>query len=215
MLCRVSEIYVCHLGEGTAVGEPAVLVRLAGCNLHCAYCDTRFACDGEGEESTVAEVVQNCVQAGLSSVLLTGGEPLLQTPACRAIAQQAAASGLRVLIETNGTLPVEAVSGLAELVVDVKAPGAGVAVPFLDENLKWLQPRDQLKFVLTSRSDYEWACEFVASRHIPVPSSNILFSSAAGEISPQALSKWLLADRLPYRFHVQLHKAVWGDRRGV
>ncbi len=215
MLCRISEIYVCHLGEGTAAGEPATLVRLAGCNLHCAYCDTRFACDGEGEEYTPEEVVGECTKARLHNLLLTGGEPLLQAAACRAIAEQAMASGLRVLVETNGTVSVESVAGLAELVVDVKAPGAGVAFPFLEDNLKWLQPGDQLKFVLTSRQDYEWACAFVASHSLPIASSNILFSPATGEISPQALSVWMLADRLPYRFHLQLHKAVWGDRRGV
>ena len=215
MLCRVSEIYVCHLGEGTAAGEPATLVRLAGCNLHCAYCDTRFACDGEGQDYTADQVVAECLKARLNNVLITGGEPLLQPAACRAIAEQAAASGLRVIVETNGTLPIEAVAGLAELVVDVKAPGAGAAQPFLEENLQWLQPGDQLKFVLTSRGDFEWACAYLADRVLKIPPGNILFSPAAGEISSQALSVWMLADRLPYRFHLQMHKAVWGDRRGV
>jgi 7-carboxy-7-deazaguanine synthase len=215
MLCNVSEIYVCHLGEGTAAGKPATLVRLAGCNIHCAFCDTRFACDGPSMDLMAEEVVERCVKSGLSTILLTGGEPLLQLPVSQAIVELATAQGLHVIIETNGTLPVEAVSRMAELVVDVKAPGSGVTVPFHEENLQWLKPTDQLKFVLTSRTDYEWACEFVASRDIPVATGNILFSSAAGEISPQALSKWLLADRLPYRFHIQLHKAVWGDRRGV
>jgi 7-carboxy-7-deazaguanine synthase len=215
MLCSVSEIYICHLGEGTAAGKPATLVRLAGCNIHCAFCDTRFACDGPSMELTADEVVERCAKSGLSTILLTGGEPLLQAKASRAIVELAVASGLHVVLETNGTLPVKEVAGLAELVVDVKAPGSGVEVSFHEENLQWLKPTDQLKFVLTSRADYEWACEFVATRDIPLSLGNILFSSAAGEISPQALSKWLLADRLPYRFHIQLHKAVWGDRRGV
>jgi len=164
---------------------------------------------------TPSEVVQRCATSGLSNVLLTGGEPLLQAAACRTIAKEASGAGLRVVVETNGTLPVETVSGLAELVIDVKAPGAGAELPFLEENLKWLHPGDQMKFVLTSRDDYQWACDFIAKRALQMPPGDILFSSAAGEISPQALSKWLLADRLPYRFHIQLHKAVWGDRRGV
>ncbi len=215
MLCSVSEIYVCHLGEGTAAGNPATLVRLAGCNIHCRFCDTRFACEGPSMDLLAEEVVDRCAHSGLSNILLTGGEPLLQMPACQAIVEQATSRGLHVVVETNGTLPVEAVAQMAELVVDVKAPGSGVTVPFHEENLKWLKPTDQLKFVLTSRSDYEWACEFVANRDITLLPGSILFSSAAGEISPQALSKWLLSDRLPYRFHIQLHKAVWGDRRGV
>jgi 7-carboxy-7-deazaguanine synthase len=215
MECFISEIYACHLGEGLAVGEPATLVRFAGCNLNCTYCDTRFACEESGAALSVPAVVERCQTLGHASVLITGGEPLLQADACLELVTRLRASGLRVLVETNGSQPVAALAGKAELVLDVKTPGSGEGESFLRANLASLCPEDQLKFVLLSRADYDWAKGFLCDCEPALAPGNILFSAAAGDLSPQDLSRWMLEDRLPYRFHIQAHKAVWGDARGV
>lgn len=215
MECRINEIYPCHLGEGVAVGEPATLVRFAGCNLHCRYCDTQYACTPGGESMAVADVAARCLDSGLPNVLITGGEPLLQASACIALVDALVAAGLHVLIETNGSQPVARLAGKAELVLDVKTPESGERASFHMDNIAALTRQDQLKFVLLSRGDYDWARAFLARANPPIPARNVLFSPAAPSLSPQDLSRWMQTDRLPYRFHIQAHKAVWGDARGV
>jgi len=228
-----------------ATGLPAVLVRLSGCNLDCNYCDSQYARQEAGLEVEAADLVREIRRLEIPRVLLTGGEPLLQKegvaelarllcqrtsngtseppnilrqrpkdaasePAC-VLAQKSA----EVLIETNGTLPIADAPRDATLVVDVKTPGAVVRTPFLDANLPALSPRDQLKFVLTDRADYRFALSFLTSHTIPIAPGNVLFSPAWGRLSPAVLAEWMLEDRVPYRFHLQVHKAVWGERRGV
>jgi 7-carboxy-7-deazaguanine synthase len=215
MQCRLNELYDCHMGEGTAVGLPAVLVRLAGCNVRCRYCDSRYACDEPGQPREIDDVVADILARPAPLVLVTGGEPMLQQEAVLALAGQLHHHGRHVVVETNGTLPLAPLPPFVEKVVDVKTPGAAVMPPFDLGNLAHLQPHDQLKFVLSDRADYDFAVAFLARHRPPLAPGNILFSPAFGLLDPRHLSLWMLEDAIPFRFHLQVHKAVWGDKRGV
>jgi 7-carboxy-7-deazaguanine synthase len=211
----VNELYPCILGESLQAGLPAALVRLAGCNLDCCYCDTRHASQEPGREMAADAVCREVLSMDLPRVLITGGEPLLQKEGLAALCHELAAEGIEILVETNGTLPVSDAPPDAMLVVDVKTPGAKARVPFAESNLALLSPEDQLKFVLTGEADYRWALRFLAAHRVPVPPGNVLLSPAWGSLAPQTLAQWILHDRLPYRFHMQMHKVVWGERRGT
>jgi 7-carboxy-7-deazaguanine synthase len=211
----LNEWYPCHLGEGIAAGLPALLIRFAGCNLACRYCDTKYACTESGAARTVDEMLVEVEAVRLPRVLLTGGEPLLQRQAVQELAAGCRERNVAVVLETNGTLPIAGLSDWIEKVVDVKVPGAGAGLPFLNENVAHLGPLDQLKFVLTDRRDYEFARGFIRKNESALNPERVLFSTVWQHLKPATLSSWLLADSLPVRFHIQIHKAVWGNQRGV
>ena len=213
--CILNEWYPCHLGEGIAAGLPALLIRFAGCNLACRYCDTKYACTESGAIRTADEMLVEIEATRLPRVLLTGGEPLLQREAVQELAAGCRERGVAVVLETNGTLPIAGLSDWIEKVVDVKVPGAGATLPFLVDNLGRLAPRDQLKFVLTDRRDYEFARGFLRDHDAILDPERVLFSTVWEHLKPATLSSWLLADGLPVRFHIQIHKSVWGNQRGV
>jgi len=219
MKCRVNESYGCLLGESLAVGLPAYLVRFSGCNLDCRYCDTAYARTEPGEERSVDDILAQVRSSGLGRVLLTGGEPMLQADAVVALCQSLVRDRVEVLVETNGTLPLDRLPSKVVKVVDVKTPGAlpgASPPPFLDANLECLGGADQLKVVLSSIQDYDWAVAFLAARSpLPLPPANVLFSPAWGQLGPAELADRMLQDRLPFRFHLQVHKVVWGERRGT
>ncbi len=221
MECRVNECYACVLGESLGGGLPTFLIRLSGCNLDCRYCDTRYARTEPGSLRSVDLLREDSRAARLGRVLLTGGEPMLQHQAAIALCEGLLDDGIEVHLETNGTLPLGRLPSEVIKVVDVKTPGAlGIpahgATPFLESNLPLLGPADQLKLVLTSPEDYRWAVAFLEARSpLPIPPGNVLFSPAWGLLRPVDLADWMLADRLPYRFHLQLHKVVWGEKRKV
>jgi len=206
--CTISETYPCVVGESLATGLAAMLLRFAGCNLACSYCDTRYACDQPGSQATVGELVETVLRSGLDLVLITGGEPLLQPDAVRALCAQLLSRGHGVLVETNGSLHTNTVPRNVVKILDVKTPGARAAVPFLEANLDHLTDHDQLKFVITSRDDYLWALKFLRSRTLLIDPGNVLFSAASPLLEPAALAQWLLEERLPYRFQLQLHKTL-------
>lgn len=208
----VHEIYTSVQGEGTHVGLPCVFVRLSACHLRCSYCDTSHAFH-QGSERPVAEVVDEVVAHGLGLVLVTGGEPLLQKatiPLLRALADR----GLTVLLETSGGVTTRLVDERVRIILDVKTPGSGESERNVWENLARLRPHDEVKFVLCDDRDYLYACD-VLRRHAIHERCAVLFSPAAGTYPPAELAERMVRERLPARFQIQLHKVLWGDRRGV
>jgi len=213
----VHEIYRSLQGESTWAGLPFTLVRLTGCPLRCTYCDTTHAYTG-GERLRVSDVRERVRTLGSSHVLVTGGEPLAQA-ACPVLLRALCEDGRTVLLETAGSHDVSVVDGRVHLILDLKTPGSGEAAGNLWSNLEHLRAdRDELKFVLTDRADYEWAREQIAARELGRRVRAVLLSPAYGRISYPDLARWILDDRLPppVRFHLQLHKLVWGaEARGV
>ncbi len=204
------------MGESKAVGLGAVLLRLSGCNLACSYCDTLHSRTETGHSMSVTHVVQEVVKQGLPRVLITGGEPMLQPHATAALAQAFLDRNMAVYLETNGSISLAGLPDELIRVVDVKTPGSGFGDSFLSGNLSLLRPHDELKFVISSREDYLWSVEFL-TQHSPlgIPNENVLFSPCAPTVKPVELAEWIMHDRLDVRFHIQMHKFVWGDARGV
>lgn len=210
-LLRVSEIFASLQGESTTVGVPTVFVRLTGCPLRCRWCDTTYAFRG-GERLTIDEILARVSDLGLPEVCVTGGEPLAQA-ACRDLLTAFADAGHRVSLETSGALSIAGLDPRVRCVMDLKAPGSGEADKNLWDNLDHLRPHDEVKFVLAGRADYDWAKD-VLERHGLARRATVLFSPVAGELAPSTLADWIVADRLPVRFQLQLHKILWGDARG-
>ncbi|MGE5237943.1 MAG: radical SAM protein [Chloroflexota bacterium] len=212
-MLKVCEIFASIQGESTYAGMPCVFVRLAGCNLRCTYCDTSYAYE-EGREMSVTDIVDMVRSYGVSLVELTGGEPLLQGDA-RTLATALADRGCTVLIETNGSISIAGLDSRAVVIMDVKTPGSGMHEMTDLTNLARLREKDEVKFVITGRSDYEWSRDFVQKQAL-AGRCVVLFSPAYGMVSPSELSRWVLHDRLPVRLNIQLHKYIFGpDERGV
>lgn len=209
---RITEIFFSLQGESTTVGLPTVFVRLTGCPLRCGYCDTEYAFHG-GEVMCLPDVVRRVTGYRARHVTVTGGEPLAQ-PGALPLMAALADSGLQVSLETSGALDVSAVDARVKKVVDVKTPGSGEVHRNLWSNLDHCGAKDELKFVLCSREDYEWAklkCDEHALYDRPM---EILFSPVQGTLAPRDLAEWILADRIPVRLQIQLHKLLWGDESG-
>jgi 7-carboxy-7-deazaguanine synthase len=183
-------------------------VRLAGCDLACAYCDTPAARDpAAGRGMTVEEVLAAVALPALPWVAVTGGEPLLQAAEVNALIAALLDRGRQVLVETSGAHPIDALDPRVVRIVDVKTPGSGMAARMLWRNLDLVRPSDEVKFVLTGREDYEWAKSVVA-RHGLVGRTTVLFGAAAPLLAPAALARWILDDGLPMRLNLQLHKLL-------
>ena len=208
---RISEIFLSLQGESTSVGLPTVFVRLTGCPLRCRYCDTEYAFRG-GEFMDTGEVMARVVAYRVRHVTVTGGEPLAQ-PACLVLLKQLCDAGYQVSLETGGALDVSQVDSRVVKVLDLKTPGSGEADKNRIHNLRYLAPRDQVKFVICHREDYEWACRML-DEHRLTARCEVLFSPAFGEQDATVLAEWILQDRLPVRFQLQMHKILWGDEPG-
>jgi 7-carboxy-7-deazaguanine synthase len=208
----VNEIYASLQGEGPEQGYPTVLLRLTGCNLRCTYCDSAFAFY-KGERRTLKSVVEEVAGHGISRVLVTGGEPMAQreTPAlCRALLR----AGHVVSIETNGAYDLGTLPKRVLKVVDVKTPASGEGDSFQPALLRQLDRKDVLKFVCKDRGDYLFAKDFMARHELPGPPT-VTLSPAWGTLDPKDLAAWVMEDRLPARVQVQLHKVLWGNKRGT
>ncbi len=211
---KVNEIFYSLQGESTAAGRPCVLVRLTGCQMRCVWCDSEYAFY-DGNWMTLDEVVAEVERFGCPLVELTGGEPLLQ-PGARPLLQRLCERGFEVLLETGGGLDIGGVDPRVRRIVDVKCPGSGEAEHNRWQNLALLKPGDELKFVLADRADYEWAKRAIAERGLLALGLPIHFAPVWGSLEPAELAGWILADRLPVRLQLQLHKLLWGfDTRGV
>jgi 7-carboxy-7-deazaguanine synthase len=222
LFMQITEIYKSLQGESTHAGLPCVFVRLTGCNLRCSWCDSEYTFQG-GRKMTVEEVQDEVrrlsPQGGL--VEITGGEPMLQEREVIPLMQRLLEDGYRVLIETSGERPLERVPAAVIKIVDVKCPDSGEAETFRMENLETLAPHDEIKFVISGRTDYEFARDFTERHRLPERVNAVLFSpafrkDAAGArdsshclLDPQELAEWMIADNVPARLGLQLHKFIW------
>lgn len=210
---RMSEIYVSVQGESTHVGKPCAFVRLTGCNLRCTWCDSTFTFTG-GTRRPVEDVVAEAHALGVRTVEVTGGEPLVQRAAIP-LMERLLELGHEVLLETSGSRDIAPVPAGVHIILDLKPPDSGEVHSNLWSNLPLLRAKDEVKVVIASRADYEWARE-VVQRHRLTEVCPVLFSPAWGHVAPKDLIDWILADRLDVRFQLQLHKVVWGaDAQGV
>jgi len=212
-MLKINEIYASIQGESSHTGLPCVFIRLTGCNLRCSWCDTAYAFY-DGKNLTVEETLQKVETFGLPLVEITGGEPLLQEdvyPLMEALLKK----GYRVMLETSGALPIDKVPEKVIKILDIKCPGSGEEKKNHLENLKFLSPHDEVKFVLLDRADYEWSRNMLR-KYDMVPSKQVLFSPVYDKLNLKDLSQWILKDRLAVRLQTQLHKVIWSkDAIGV
>lgn len=211
-LLRITEIFLSIQGEAEQVGWPTVFIRLTGCPLRCRYCDTAYAFHG-GEKMALSQILDRVAGFGVRHVCVTGGEPLAQRH-CLSLLRALCDAGYVVSLETSGALDVTAVDPRVIKVIDIKTPGSGEAHRNRWENLDHLRPGDQLKFVICDRADFDWASATVRERRL-ADRCTVLFSPSYGQLEPASLAEWILAERLPVRFQLQLHKVLWGERPGV
>jgi len=208
---RLTEIFLSLQGEASRVGLPTVFVRLTGCPLRCRYCDTPYAFHG-GETFALETIVERVRGYGVPRVTVTGGEPLAQK-GCLELLRVLCDAGCDVSLETSGALDVANVDARVSRIVDLKTPASGEMARNLWANLDHLTQRDEIKFVLCDRGDYEWA-RAVLQDHSLALRSPVLFSPSFGQLEPRQLAQWILEDRLPVRMQLQLHKVLWGETPG-
>jgi 7-carboxy-7-deazaguanine synthase len=210
---RITEIFFSIQGESTYAGRPCVFVRLTGCPLRCTWCDTAYAFHG-GSELSQESILTEIERYGCSLVQITGGEPLAQ-PEVHLLIKTLADRGYTVLVETSGAMDLRPVDPRAVVIMDLKCPGSEMADRNLWANLSLLKPVDEIKFVIKDRADYDWAVAKM-TEHRLAERHTVLFSLVFGEMDPQVLAEWILADRLPVRYQLQLHKHIWEPTtRGV
>jgi 7-carboxy-7-deazaguanine synthase len=208
---RITEIFYSLQGESNTVGLPTVFIRLTGCPLRCHYCDTTYAFSG-GEKKTLTEIVASVDSYHAKYVTVTGGEPLAQ-PACLPLLTQLADKNYIVSLETSGALDISAVDKRIITVMDLKTPSSGELSKNRYENIAYLQSKDQLKFVIGTAEDYDWAKQMLAQYDL-INRCQVLFSPVMGQMSPTWLAEKILQDRLLVRFQIQLHKYLWDDAQG-
>ena len=208
---RLTEIFLSVQGEARAVGWPTVFVRLTGCPLRCQYCDTAYAFHG-GEWWEIETILAEVARHGVRHVCVTGGEPLAQKR-CLVLLEKLCDAGYDVSLETSGAIDVAGVDPRVSRVVDLKTPASLEMHRNLLSNLPLLTAHDQVKFVICDRADYEWARGMVAE-HGLAARCEVLFSPSFDQVAPRELAEWILADKLPVRFQMQLHKQLWGDAQG-
>lgn len=208
---RITEIFASVQGESSRVGLPTVFVRLTGCPLRCTWCDTAYAFTG-GSSRTLDDILAEVASHGLRHVCVTGGEPLAQK-GCLALMSALCDAGHDVSLETSGALDIAEVDPRVSRIVDLKAPGSGEVEKNRYENIPLLRPHDEVKIVLADVADYDWARAQIAT-HALDRRCSVLLSPVAGALEPAELAEWIVRDRLPVRFQLQLHKVLWNDARG-
>ncbi len=210
---HITEIFHSIQGESSYAGQPCVFVRLTGCPLRCTWCDSEYTFSG-GINMTLEAVLAKVKSYGCPLVEVTGGEPLHQ-PEAFTLVTQLCDEGYEVLVETSGAIDTAPLDRRAHVILDVKCPGSGMLDRMHWPNLTRLIEQDEAKFVIKDRTDYAWACGIVTQYELAARCT-VLFAPVFGELDPQRLADWILADRLPVRFQLQLHKFIWApDMRGV
>lgn len=208
---KINEIFLSIQGEGTRAGELCVFLRLFGCSFNCFYCDTKYANSEEAKDYSLDKLVEITKNFGINLVEITGGEPLEQeeTPI---LAKKLLNAGFEVLIETNGAHDISVLPKEIIKIMDVKLPWIGQKEHFYYKNLEYLSENDEVKFVIDGEKGYNWAKNFIQTHKIPC---KIIFSPCFGKISATELAEKIIADKLPVRLGLQIHKILWGEKRGV
>jgi len=209
---KLTEIFYSLQGETTTTGLPTTFIRLTGCPLRCDYCDTAYAFTG-GQWYHLDDILKTVADYPARYVTVTGGEPLAQK-ACLPLLSALCDAGYRVSLETSGALPIEHVDPRVIKILDIKTPASKEAHRFLWENLDFLQPKDEVKFVICDRADYDWAKARLTEHRLAEQIETVLFSPSHAVLPARELADWILADGLPVRLQIQLHKLLWGDVEG-
>ena len=208
---KITEIFLSLQGEARDAGWPTVFVRLTGCPLRCRYCDTAYAFHG-GQWWDIDAILAEVARHGVRHVCVTGGEPLAQKR-CLQLLSRLCDAGYAVSLETSGALDIAGVDARVSRVLDIKTPGSGEGERNLWSNLPLLGARDQVKFVVCSRADFDWAKDVVAEHKLH-ETCDVLFSPSHAQVSPRELADWIVEEKLPVRFQLQLHKILWGEEPG-
>ncbi len=212
-MLKVNEIYYSIQGESSKSGLPCVFVRLTYCNLRCTYCDTEYAFY-EGEDKSIAEIINEVKKYNCKLIEVTGGEPLVQKE-CLELMKKLCDEGFDVMLETGGSLPIKDVDNRVLIIMDLKCPSSKMEKKNLYENINYLKPKDELKFVIGNREDYDWSKEII-SKYDLINKSEILFSVVFGELEPVTLVNWIIEDKLDVRYQLQMHKYIWHpETKGV
>ena len=208
---RLSEIFFSLQGEAARSGIPTVFIRLTGCPLRCTWCDTAYAFTG-GTTTRIADILAQVARYPTKHICVTGGEPLAQKT-CLPLLQALCDGGYDVCLETSGALDITAVDARVARIMDLKAPSSGETAKNLLSNIDDLRNTDEVKIVVASRADYDWAKETIDAHHL-VSRCDVVLSPVAGQLNPTDLAEWILEDGLAVRFQIQLHKLLWSDARG-
>ncbi|WP_257287244.1 7-carboxy-7-deazaguanine synthase QueE [Endozoicomonas sp. SESOKO2] len=210
---RITEIFHSLQGESRTSGLPTVFVRLTGCPLRCSWCDTEYSFHG-GTRMSLDEIVGKVEGYGAKYVCVTGGEPLGQ-PNCLPLLERLVETGFEVSLETSGALDVSLVDERVVKVLDLKPPASGESHRNLYQNIEHLTANDQVKFVIANREDYDWSVSKILQYNLLSRVSDVLFSPVNDQLGPDQLADWIISDKLPVRFQLQLHRVIWGDKTGV
>ena len=209
-LLEICELFYSIQGESSYAGYPCFFIRFAGCNLRCTYCDTRYAYEGEHHHYSISQILAELGKYPGVMVEITGGEPLLQENVYPLL-EQLLAEDRTVLLETNGSISLENVPEKVVKIMDVKCPGSSMHEKMNLDNFGFITPADEIKFVISSRQDYNWAKELVSTHNLP-GRATVTFSPVVSRIAPPELAGWIMADYLPVRLRLQLHTILWPER---
>ncbi len=212
MTLKIHEIFHSIQGESSRIGLPTTFVRLTGCPMRCVYCDTAYAFSG-GSKMSLAAIMLKVAELGAPYVTVTGGEPLAQKE-CHGLLTALCDAGYSVSLETGGAMDIRAVDPRVSVILDIKTPGSGELAKNLWSNLALLKASDEVKFVLCDRADYDWAKQQLGEHKLN-QTCPVIFSPVYSQVNPSDLAAWVLADKLPVRMQVQLHKILWGEKPGV
>lgn len=211
-MLQICEIFKSIQGESSRAGMVCSFVRLAGCNLRCRYCDTAYAWD-RGAGQSIESILSTVKTHNTTLVEITGGEPLLQ-PGTSGLCERLITEGYTVLLETNGTIDISVAPPPVIRIVDIKGPSSGHAGTFLDKNYGSLRPVDECKFIVSDREDFDWSVDCVRRRKLDTI-AQVIFSPNMKLLAPLQLAEWIVQENVPVRLGIQLHKIIWGDKRGV
>ena len=213
-MLKINEIYFSIQGESTSAGRPCVFVRLTYCNLRCTYCDTEYAFY-EGKDMSVQQIIDEVEKYNCKLVEVTGGEPLVQLDECLDLMKRLSDLGYEVMIETGGSISIKAIDPRVKIIMDLKCPSSEMEKKNHYENVQYLKPTDELKFVIGNREDYEWTINQMKKYNLS-DKCEILFSPVFGKLEPVELVNWILEDKLDIRFQLQMHKYIWHpETKGV